>query len=68
MVKDSIQQIIESCGFCRAEEVQKLQVMKAGMTNRSYSFYVQNKRYIIRIPVRVLSSLSTAPRNMMFIV
>ena len=50
MVKDSIQQIIESCGFCRAEEVQKLQVMKAGMTNRSYSFYVQNKRYIIRIP------------------
>ena len=50
MVKDSIQQIIESCGFCRAEEVQKLQVMKAGMTYRSYSFYVQNKRYIIRIP------------------
>ena len=50
MVKDSIQQIIESCGFCRAEEVQKQHVMKACMTNRSYSFYDQNKRYIIRIP------------------
>lgn len=50
MAKASIQQIIESCGFCRAEEVERLRVMKAGMTNRSYSFYVQNKRYIIRIP------------------
>ena len=47
---NSIQQIIESCGFCYAEKVEKLQVMKTGMTNRSYSFYVQNKRYIIRIP------------------
>lgn len=50
MTKLSIAQTIESCGFCRAEEVEKLQVMKAGMTNRSYSFCVRGKRYMIRIP------------------
>lgn len=47
---NSIPQIIESCAFCCAEEVERLQIMKAGMTNRSYSFYVRDKRYIIRIP------------------
>lgn len=50
MTDSSISQTIESCGFCRAEDVRELQVMKAGMTNRSYSFYIQDKRYIIRIP------------------
>ena len=30
MEESSIPQIIESCGFCRAEEVEKLQVKKAG--------------------------------------
>lgn len=50
MTESSLPQIIESCGFCRAKEVENLQVMKAGMTNRSYSFYVQGKRYIVRIP------------------
>ena len=50
MAESSIPQIIESCGFCRAKAVENLQVMKAGMTNRSYSFYVQGKRYIVRIP------------------
>lgn len=50
MTESLIIQTIESCGFCCAEEVEKLQIMKAGMTNRSYSFYVQNRRYIIRFP------------------
>ena len=50
MTESLISKTIESCGFCRAEEVKELQVMKAGMTNRSYSFFVRDKRYIIRIP------------------
>lgn len=50
MTESSIPQTIESCGFCCAEDVRELQVMEAGMTNRSYSFYIQDKRYIIRIP------------------
>ena len=50
MIKTPIPQTIESFGFCRAEEVKKLRVIKAGMTNRSYSFYIQDKQYIIRIP------------------
>lgn len=50
MADSSISQAIESSGFCCAEDVRELQVMKAGMTNRSYSFYIQDKRYIIRIP------------------
>ena len=50
MVAFSIPRLIESCGFCRAEEVEALQTMKTGMTNRSYSFFVHGERYIIRIP------------------
>lgn len=46
----SIPQVIESCGFCRADDVENLQVMKAGMTNRSFSFCVNDSKYIIRIP------------------
>ena len=35
MSASSIHQLIESCGFCRASEVEELQTMKTGMTNRS---------------------------------
>lgn len=50
MMVSDVPQIIESCGFCCAEKVKSLQTMKSGMTNRSYSFCVDDKRYIIRIP------------------
>ena len=50
MSASSIHQLIESCGFCRASEVEELQTMKTGMTNRSYAFFVKGNRYIIRIP------------------
>ena len=50
MPTSSIPQLIESCGFCRADEVEELQTMKTGMTNRSYAFFVKGNRYIIRIP------------------
>ena len=50
MSTSSIPQLIESCGFCRADEVEALQTMKTGMTNRSYAFFVKGNRYIIRIP------------------
>lgn len=46
----SIPQLIESCGFCRAGEVEGLQKMKTGMTNRSYSFFARGGQYIIRVP------------------
>ena len=46
----SVSHLIESCGFCRASEVEELQTMKTGMTNRSYAFFVKGNRYIIRIP------------------
>lgn len=39
MMVSDVPQIIESCGFCRAEKVKSLQTMKSGMTNRSYSFW-----------------------------
>ena len=45
-----VEQLIESTGFCLKEEIQELSVMKAGMTNRSYSFLKSGKKYIIRIP------------------
>ena len=50
MEDSTILQIIQSCGFCQAEDVKNLQIMKSGMTNHSYSFYFNNKRFIIRIP------------------
>lgn len=50
MSASSVPQLIESCGFCRASEVEALQTMKTGMTNRSYAFFVKGNRYIIRIP------------------
>lgn len=50
MTSPSIPQIIEDCGFCPADEVENLQTMKTGMTNRSYSFNVRGGQYIIRIP------------------
>lgn len=50
MVDLKIEEVIQSTGFCTKEEIKDLLVMKTGMTNRSYSFYVKGKRYIIRIP------------------
>ena len=50
MLASSISQLIESCGLCQAGEVKAIQTMKAGMTNRSYAFFVKEKQYIIRIP------------------
>lgn len=46
----TVSKLIESCGFCRADEVEALQTMKTGMTNRSYAFFVKGNRYSIRIP------------------
>lgn len=50
MVDLKIEEVIQSTGFCAKEDIKSLSVMKAGMTNRSYSFYVKGKRYIVRIP------------------
>ena len=46
----TIRQMIVSTGFCSYDEIQNLSIMKAGMTNHSYSFCVNNRKYIMRIP------------------
>jgi thiamine kinase-like enzyme len=50
MTPNYIVQLIASTGFCSCEEIDNLAVMKAGMTNNSYSFCAAGKKYIIRIP------------------
>lgn len=50
MAELKIEEVIQSTGFCAKEEIENISVMKSGMTNRSYSFYVKGKRYIVRIP------------------
>lgn len=39
----SVAQLIASTGFCGCEEIDNLAVMKAGMTNHSYSFCTGGK-------------------------
>ena len=46
----SVEQIIVSTGFCAHKDINNLSIMKAGMTNSSYSFCVKGHKYIIRIP------------------
>lgn len=46
----SVSHLIESCGICRAGEVEALRTMKTGMTNHSYAFSVKESQYIIRVP------------------
>jgi len=41
---------IEDSKLFQVNKVENLQVMKTGMTNFSYSFEVEGKRYIIRLP------------------
>ena len=50
MIAMAIEHLIESTGFCRCEEIENISIMKAGMTNHSYSFYVNGEKYIVRIP------------------
>lgn len=50
MLASSISRLIESCGFCQADEVKAIRTMKAGMTNQSYAFFLKGSQYIIRVP------------------
>ena len=50
MTLNSVAQLIASTGFCSCGEIENLAVMKAGMTNHSYSFCTGGKKYIFRIP------------------
>lgn len=42
--------LIEKCLHVSIAEIQKIKVLKKGMTNRSFSFECRNKTYIMRIP------------------
>lgn len=46
---ESISVICDVFG-CKNEDIQNINTLKKGMTNRSYIFEVKNKRYIMRIP------------------
>lgn len=46
---DAIQTITEVLD-CRKDEIINIQVLKKGMTNRSFLFSVHNNKYIMRIP------------------
>ena len=35
---------------CKEEDITKIETLKKGMTNRSYVFTINNKKYILRIP------------------
>lgn len=50
MTPISVAKLIASTGFCRCEDIKNLAVMKAGMTNHSWSFCTGGKKYIFRIP------------------
>ncbi|MCR5651292.1 MAG: phosphotransferase family protein [Lachnospiraceae bacterium] len=43
-------EIIRKTFDVASEEIKQVQVMKKGMTNRSFSFKINSKRYIIRVP------------------
>ena len=47
MAESSIPQIIESCGFCSAEDVRELQVMKAGSGQSVDLDYAQSNLNIL---------------------
>ena len=47
MAESSIPQIIESCGFCCAEDVRELQVMKAGSGQSVDLDYAQSNLNIL---------------------
>ena len=42
--------LIASCLHCKEAELSEIQVLKKGMTNRSFSFTCRGDKYIMRIP------------------
>ena len=42
--------IIQDCFNVKVDEIKNITVLKKGMTNRSFLFECQNKKYIMRIP------------------
>ena len=45
-----LMQIIKDTLDCEMNEIQSICPLKKGMTNRSFSFEVNSKRYIMRVP------------------
>ena len=48
--KNKILQLISNVFKTQEEEIQEIQPVKEGMTNRSFTFIYNNKKYIMRIP------------------
>lgn len=46
----TVKEIIAESGFCKINEIHGLRIMKAGMTNHSYSFWARGQHCIVRIP------------------
>ena len=49
-LKSEIVDLIAQVFRTNAEEIKDIEVLKKGMTNRSFRFVYQNKKYIMRIP------------------
>ena len=49
--------LIASCLHCKEAELSEIQVLKKGMTNRSFSFTCRGDKYIMRIPGEGTDSL-----------
>ena len=43
-------EIIKDTFHIEEKEIQNIELQKAGMTNRSYTFEIRDKKYIIRTP------------------
>ena len=56
-LKTEVIDIIASALHAKANEIKDIQVLKKGMTNRSFIFECKNKRYIMRIPGEGTDSL-----------
>lgn len=49
-LKSEVLSIIAKVLECKADEIRKIEVLKKGMTNRSFLFECKGKKYIMRIP------------------
>lgn len=58
--------IISNVLRVKKSEITNIEVLKQGMTNRSFMFTCQNKKFIIRIPGEGTGFLINRPLSLMF--
>ena len=58
---------IESILSCNSSEIKNIQILKKGMTNRSFLFECKNQKYIMRIPGQGTDNLINRKQEAEFI-